>query len=64
MSKKQLPDPNPIGIQKINFNRNLDQPVNTTLFVSEDVKETIVLFSQGILRVLRFFYTVPKLLLI
>ena len=40
-------------MQQINFTRNLDQDGNTAMFfIIEEAKETILDFSQGIVRVL------------
>ena len=53
LSKKQVLDPDPRAIQQILFTGNLDQAGNTTMFfIIEEVKETILDFSKGTLRVL------------
>ena len=54
LSKVQKLDPNTRAIQQINFTGNLDQRGNTTvLFITEEVKETILRFSQGTVRALQ-----------
>ena len=53
LSKQQAFDADPKGMQQINFTRNLDQDGNTAIFfIIEEVKETILDFSQGTVRVL------------
>ena len=53
LSKQQPLDADPKAIQQINFNENLDQAGNTTIFVIiEEAKETILDFLQGTVRVL------------
>ena len=53
LNKKQALHANPETIQQINFTENLEQDENTTMFfIFEEVKETILVFSQGTLRVL------------
>ena len=43
----------PRAIQQINFTANLDRAGNTTMFfITEEAKETIFEFSQGIVKVL------------
>ena len=49
----QALDVDPEAIRQINFNENLEQNENTTMFfIIEEVKETILGLSQGIMRVL------------
>ena len=51
LSKKQVLDANPRGIQQINFTANLEREGNTTmLFIIEE--ETVLEFSQGTVKVL------------
>ena len=53
LSKQQEPDVDPKAIQQINFTANLDRDGNTTtFFIIEKVKETILDFSQGTVKVL------------
>ena len=49
----QALDVDPEAIQQINFTENLEQDENITMFfIIEEVKETILGLSQGIVRVL------------
>ena len=51
--KKQVLDTDPRAIQQINFTANSDRNGNTTMFfIIEEAKETILDFSQGIVKVL------------
>ena len=53
LSKQQALDSDPKAMQQINFTGNLDQSNNTTtFFIIEEVKETILDFSQGAVKVL------------
>ena len=53
LSKQQALDTDPKAIQKINFTGNLDQAITKTIFfIIEEVKETILDFSQGSVRIL------------
>ena len=53
LSKQQALDADPRAIQQINFTTNLDRAENTTMFfIIEEVKETVLDFSQGIVKVL------------
>ena len=53
LSKHQALDADPGAIQQINFTANLDRAGNTTMFFSiEEEKETVLDFSQGIVKVL------------
>ena len=46
-------DPRQLAIQQINFMANLDRAGNTTMFCAIEVaKETVLDFSQGIVKVL------------
>ena len=54
LSKQQALDVDPKVIQQINFNGNLENNA-TTFFTVEKVKETVLGFSQGILKVFCFF---------
>ena len=50
---KQALDIDPRAIQQINFTANLDRTGNTgTYFILEEAKETILVFSQGTVKVL------------
>ena len=53
LSKQQPLDTDLKAIQQINFTTNLERDRNTTmLFIIEEVKETILEFSQGTVKVL------------
>ena len=53
LSKQQVLDADPRAIQHIIFTANLDRAGNTTmLFIIEEVKETMLDFSQGTVNVL------------
>ena len=53
LSKQQALDADPKAIQKINFTRNLDRAAGATMsFIIEEVKETILDFSQRTVKVL------------
>ena len=53
LSKQQALDADPRAIQPIHFTANLDRAANTRIFfILEGAKETILDFSQGIVKVL------------
>ena len=53
LSKQQALDADPRAIQQINFTANLDRAENTRVyFILEEVKETMLYFSQGTVKVL------------
>ena len=53
LSKQQALDADPRAIQQINFTANLDGAGNAIVyFILEEAKETILDFSQGIVKVL------------
>ena len=53
LSKQQALDADPRAIQQINFTANLDRAGNTrAYFILEKAKETILVFSQGTVKVL------------
>ena len=53
LSKQKLLDFDPKAIQQINFTGNLDRTGNTRVyFILEEAKETVLDFSQGIVKVL------------
>ena len=53
LSKQQVLDADPKGIQQINFTANLDRAGNTRFyFILEEAKETVFEFSQGTVKVL------------
>ena len=53
LSKQQALDADPKAIQQINFTANLDREGTTRIyFILEEAKETILDFSQGIVKVL------------
>ena len=53
LSKQQALDSDPRAIQQINFTANLDRAGNTAMFfIIEQVKKTVIEFSQGTVKVL------------
>ena len=53
LSKQKALDYDPKAIQKINFTANLDRAGNTRVyFILEEAKETVLDFSQGLVKVL------------
>ena len=53
LNKQQVLDADPKPSQKINLTRNVGRNENTTMiFIVEEVKETILIFSQGTVRVM------------
>ena len=53
LGKQQALDADPKAIQEINFTANLDRAGNTrTYFILEEVKETVLDFSQETVKVL------------
>ena len=53
ISKQQALHADPRAIQQINFTANLDRAGNRRIyFILEEAKETILDFSQGIVKVL------------
>ena len=53
LSKQQVRDADPRAIQLINFTAYLDRAGNITMFfIIEEGKETVLDFSQGIVKVL------------
>ena len=53
LSKQQALDADSKAIQQINFTANLDRKGTTRIyFILEEAKETILDFSQGIVKVL------------
>ena len=53
LSKQQALDADPKAIQQINFTANLDRAGNTRIyFIIEEVKEIVLDFSQGTVKVL------------
>ena len=52
LSKQEELDSDPKAVQRINFTGNLDRAKSlTTLFILEEVKETVLDFSQGTVKV-------------
>ena len=49
-SKQQKLDSDPKAIQQINFTGNLEQQA-TIFFISKEVKETVLHFSEGTVKV-------------
>ena len=53
LSKQQALDADPKAIQQISFTANLDRQGNTAMFfITEEAKETILDFTEGIAKVL------------
>ena len=53
LSKQQALDAHPKAIQEIDFTANLDRDGDTTMFfIIEEMKEYIIDFSQGTIKVL------------
>ena len=52
LSKQQAHDVDSKEIQQISFTANLDREWNTTFFIIEEAKETILGFSQETVKVL------------
>ena len=53
LSKQQALDAHPKAIQEIDFTANLDRDGDTTMFfIIEEMKESIIGFSQGTIKVL------------
>ena len=51
--KQQALDPDPKEIKWINFTANLDRAGNTRIYFIFEVKEAVLEFSQGTVKVLR-----------
>ena len=59
LSKQQALDADPRAIQQINFTANLDRAGNARIyFILEEANETVVDFSQGIVKVLQICYII------
>ena len=58
LSKYQTLDADPRAIQQINFTATLDRAENTTFFIIEEAKETMLDFSQGTVKVLYMCYKI------
>ena len=57
LSKQQTLDASTKAIKLINFTENLHWAGNTTMFfIIEEVKESILVFSQGTVRVLWIYF--------
>ena len=57
LSKQQVLDDNPKAREQINFTGNLDLGGQTAMqFIIEEVKETVLGFSQWTLRVWQFYF--------
>ena len=53
LSKQHVLDADPKAIQQTNFTPNLDRPGNTRIFfILVEVKKTVIVFSQGTVKVL------------
>ena len=55
LSKKQALDADPKAMQQIDFTGNLEEQ-STMLFIIERVKETVLDFSKGTVKVLWFYF--------
>ena len=51
LSKQQKLAADPKGVQKINFTGNLEEDNTTMFFIIEEVKETVLNFSNGTVKV-------------
>ena len=57
LSKQQALDADPKAIQRISFTASLEREGNTTMFfIIEEVKETILDFSKGTVKVFLFYF--------
>ena len=64
-TKQKALDADPKAIRHVNFIGNLARDGNTTmLFNTKEVKDTILDFSQGVVRVLKFYLALIYLILI
>ena len=54
LSKQQKLDADPKAIQQINFTGNLEK--RYVYFITEEVKETVLDFSKGTIKVLWFYF--------
>ena len=53
LSKQRALDADPRPIQQISFTANLDRSGNETMFfITEEAKKTVLVFSQGTVKVL------------
>ena len=58
LSKQQALNADPKAIQQINFTGNLDRDERATMFfIIEEVKETILDFSKGNVKLLWIYFT-------
>ena len=61
LSKQQVLDDNPKAREQINFTGNLDLGGQTAIqFIIEEVKETVLGFSQWTLRVWQFYFALVE----
>ena len=58
LSKQRALDADPRAIQKIDFTANLDRAGNTTFFIIEEPKETVLDFLQGTVKILQMCYRI------
>ena len=59
LSRQQALDAGPRAIQQINFTGNLDRAGNMAIsFIYDEVKETVLDFSQGTVKVLQICCTI------
>ena len=58
LNKQQTLDADSKAVHEISFNKNLEQAENVTMFfIHEEVRETVLYFSQGAMRVLWIDFT-------
>ena len=61
LRKQQKLDADPKTIQQINFTGNLARGEGVRMyFITEEAKETVLDFSKGIVKVLRFYFVLAK----
>ena len=62
LSKQHKLDADPKAIKHINFTRNLDRAESSRMFfIIEEAKETILDFSKGVVKLLRFYFLLIQL---
>ena len=62
LSKQEKLDVEPKAIQQINFTGNLTRDGNTTIFfIIEEANETVLVFPNGTVKVLQFYFAKIKM---
>ena len=57
LSKQQALDADPKAMKRVSFAGNLDRERNTAIFfINEEVKKTVLDFSQGTVEVLSLYF--------